>query len=563
MMRNTIGPGRRSASHQPLKRASHVAASARDRRVVELELRETRLQFQIEHLQKLQKEVEASSRRSELLYQNAPIGYITLTDKGLIQHWNASAALLLDAKQKGLADMPFLFFAVRDDVEVALHHLRRCKRTEHGRVVSEIHLKGANGKHIPVQIVSVPFRQEGRKLLHTALIDLTERKKNERALEEAKEFSDTIIETIHEPLVVLDASLTIVRMNNAFLKLFGISSRFSKGLLFESVLNLWWMGNELRKKLEHVARMHTPLNNFVFEVQPRDGERRILLFNARPLRAKSNSPPLLLVAIEDITARKEAERMLAETNRKLLDLNDGLEHRVADRTKELSDSNKQLESFCYSIAHDLRAPLRAMAGFGAALEDEFGAQMGERGKDYLERIIHAGETMDRLIRDLLDYGRFNTADMPSAPIDSNEILGRVLQNLQSDIQQAKARVHCKQKLPKIMGHPVALEAVFSNLISNALKFVPEKTSPEVTIWSEDQNDHVRVWIADNGIGIAPQYQEKIFQVFQRLHSNNTYPGTGIGLAIVAKAMQRIGGSVGVESAPGKGSRFWIDVPRAV
>lgn len=561
MMKNAKGRGRHVATTRRLSRGQR-AADLKDHLLVELELRETRLQLQIQSLEKLQRDLENSRRRFQTLYQNAPIGYLTLTEAGLIQDWNATAAALLDASQHGLADLPLTFFTERKDVRIFFNHLARCKRVDKGQVISEFHLKGRKQQSIPIQLVSIPFREGGKKLLHSALIDLTELQKSRTALEQAKDFSDGIIQIVHKPLAVLDEHLKIVRINEAFARLFGLQQQLTEGLLFESALRLWWAGNALRKRLESTLFSNAPLINFEFTVEPDRAERRILLFNARRIQAKESSPPLLLVAIEDITARKKAEEDLAESNRQLHDLNHKLEERVVERTKELSESNKQLESFCYSIAHDLRAPLRAMAGFGSALEDEFRSELGERGKDFLDRIITAGETMDRLIRDLLEYGRFNTVDLSTAPVDADEVLNRVIRNLQADIQHTNAQILCKQKLPKLLGNPVALEAAFSNLLSNALKFVPAKTKPEVNIWPEDDKGRVRICIADNGIGIDPQYQKKIFQVFQRLHSQTDYPGTGIGLAIVNRAIQRIGGSVGVDSEAGKGSRFWITLPRA-
>jgi len=214
------------------------------------------------------------------------------------------------------------------------------------------------------------------------------------------------------------------------------------------------------------------------------------------------------------------------------------------------------------MAHDLRAPLRAMAGFSAALLDDFAPQLNGRGRSYLEKIVGAGEHMDRLIHDLLEYGRLTTIDLEKKPVDAEEVLHSVITSLQSAIDEKHARIDCKGKLPKIYGHKAVLEAAFSNLIANALKFVPAEKAPRVTIWPEEKDKNVRIWIADNGIGIEPRYHAKIFEVFQRLHSQDAYPGTGIGLAIVHRALQRIGGDVGVESELGKGSRFWIRVPAA-
>jgi signal transduction histidine kinase len=135
-------------------------------------------------------------------------------------------------------------------------------------------------------------------------------------------------------------------------------------------------------------------------------------------------------------------------------------------------------------------------------------------------------------------------------------------NLRPAIAETQANIERKGRLPAVMGHGVALEAALSNLLTNALKFVPAHTAPKVSIWTEEHDNRVSISIADNGIGIPEHHKKKIFQVFQRLHSQKEYPGTGIGLAIVSKAVQRMGGEVGVESEPGKGSRFWIDLPRA-
>ena len=538
-----------------------VSNDAKDALLAQLELQETRSQLQIEHLQRLNAEVRNASERLEATYQHCPVGYITLDEKGLITEWNSAAAELLEAKKHPLLDAPFTFFVARTDVELVLNHLSRCKRFGGGQVVSELKLKRADGQ-VPVQMVSVPFKQDGKTLFQTALVDLTERKKNEVALEESKKFSEAIIQTIHEPLLVVDVNFRILQMNEAFTKLFGTPPQFAKNMPLESILNLWWSGNELKLRLEEVFLKNVPLNNFEFEVHPRNRKRRIFLFNARRILHREDSPPALLIALEDITARKEAEEKLAHSNEQLQQLNDDLEKRVDDRTRELRSSNKQLEGFCYSIAHDLRAPLRAMAGFSAVLLDSFAPQLGDKGRLYLEKIVAAGEQMDVLIHDLLELGRFTTLEFEKKPVDADEVLSRVIHNMQPEINEKQALIERKGRLPRISGHKVVLEAAFSNLITNALKFVRPQTTPKVTIWPEVHDKQIRIWIADNGIGIDPRYHQKIFEVFQRLHPQEAYPGTGIGLAIVHRALQRIGGDVGVESEPGKGSQFWIRLARA-
>ncbi|HSU57129.1 MAG TPA: ATP-binding protein [Candidatus Dormibacteraeota bacterium] len=537
-----------------------VEDEAKEARLAELEFENTRLQFEIEELRKLEREQVNSAHRLQTVYQHVPIAYVTLDERGGIREWNAPAAKLLKADKHQLAKLPLTSFVAREEVRIFLNHLLRCKRAQEGQVVSELHIKSGE-RFVPMQVLSVPMLSEGKRLFQTALVDLTERKKSEITLRETKEFSDAIIQTIHEPLLVLDCELRILRMNEAFARFFELEQELSKGLFFGSLLNLWWNGNELCSRLESCLEKNVPLNNFEFEVHPRNLGKRTLIFNARPLVRKDRTPALL-VALEDITARKDAQARLAESNRELQELNNKLEQRVHERTRELHESNKQLESFCYSIAHDLRGPLRAMAGFGAALQQSFGQKLGALGADYIERIIGAAKQMDELIHDLLEYGRFNTSVMIPTRIDAEDVLNRVLASLESSIQESNATIERKKPLPSIIGHRVALEATLANLLSNALKFVPAKRPPRVTIWPEEHEGQVSIWIQDNGIGIPPQHQAKIFEVFQRLHSPKDYPGTGIGLAIVSKAVQRMGGQVGVSSEPGKGSRFWINLPRA-
>ena len=240
----------------------------------------------------------------------------------------------------------------------------------------------------------------------------------------------------------------------------------------------------------------------------------------------------------------------------------GLEERVRARTAELEDRNAELEAFAYSISHDLRAPLRAMQGFSLALLEDYGDRLDEAGRRYAERVITAARTMDRLIDDLLAYSRLSRAELRLVPLDLGRLVRSSLDQLDGEVRGRQARITVAEPLPTVVGHGTTLAQVFANLVANAVKFVPAGRVPEVIIRAEQHGGRVRVWVEDNGIGIAAEHHERIFRVFERLHRAEDYPGTGIGLAIVRKGVERMGGAVGVESAVGSGSKFWIELPRA-
>jgi signal transduction histidine kinase len=239
-----------------------------------------------------------------------------------------------------------------------------------------------------------------------------------------------------------------------------------------------------------------------------------------------------------------------------------LEERVQARTTELRDALRELESFTYTISHDLRAPLRAMAGFSRMLIDDYGPALDDPGREILQRITTAAQKMDALILDLLDYSRLTRQDVKVEPLDLDGLMGEILRQLESEIRERGAEVVVERPLPRVLGHPLTLQQALTNLVANAIKFVDPGVSPRVRIRAVRREGTVRVEVEDNGIGIAPQYYERIFRIFERLNPAERFPGTGIGLAIVRRAMERMGGSSGVESEPGRGSRFWLELPAA-
>jgi PAS domain S-box-containing protein len=292
----------------------------------------------------------------------------------------------------------------------------------------------------------------------------------------------------------------------------------------------------------------------------KDGKRINVALTLSPIKDADGRIIGASKIVRDITERKRADKILSEAQARMVQHAELLERTVAERTAKLQETIDVLESFCHSIAHDLRAPLRALSGFSRELQETHQDTLDQDGKETLERIANAALRMDQLILDLLRLGRISTAELSTEQVDLQEILDDALSVLASEFKRVGARLKVCQPLHPVQGNKVLLDQAITNLLGNAIKFVRPNVPPEVTVRTEPKGKMIRVYVEDNGIGIKPAQIRKLFQPFLRLVSADQYPGTGVGLAIVRKAAERLGGSVGVESEPGKGSCFWIDLP---
>jgi len=281
------------------------------------------------------------------------------------------------------------------------------------------------------------------------------------------------------------------------------------------------------------------------------GFERVGTPNEEDLELAREVADVVALAVIEARLREDLEKQAAE-----------LERRVEERTKRLSEVNAELEGYVHSVSHDLRAPLRAVHGFGTLLLEDAGSKLGPTEREYLERMLSAAERMKALMSDLLDYSRLAREDIEVRAVDTQHVVEAAQDLLQVELQERHAVVDIVEPLLPVAGHHTSLVLVATNLLSNAAKFVAPGVRPRIRVWTEARGDRVRLWVEDNGIGIAPEKQEAIFRVFERLNGAETYPGTGVGLAIVRRATERMGGASGVESSRGEGSRFWIELPRA-
>jgi len=263
----------------------------------------------------------------------------------------------------------------------------------------------------------------------------------------------------------------------------------------------------------------------------------------------------------EIMERERAEKDLQQAQEQLRRYAALLEQRVEERTAHLQETIHSLEGVCYHIAHDLRAPLRAMEGYIKILLNQYAPRFDAAGEEYANRVSEAAARMDLLIHGLLEYGRLSHEDFPVESVESETVLEQVLDLFKSEIASKQAKVTVEGEWPPVLGNEKLLEIVLASLLSNALKFVAADVLPKVKIRSEKRGDAIRFSIEDNGIGIAPEYLHKVFHIFERLHPRDSYTGTGIGLAIATKAAERMDGRLGLESKVNQGSQFWIELPQ--
>lgn len=260
------------------------------------------------------------------------------------------------------------------------------------------------------------------------------------------------------------------------------------------------------------------------------------------------------LVLRDLTEQKKAETAIIQ-------LNHELEQRVLDRTAQLAEINRELASFTYSVSHDLKAPLRGIEGYSKLLLESYSHLLDAEGNLFLDNIRKSILQMNQLIDDLLAYSRVERTTLLGTETDLHELVNNLLDQFQQALQKNQIRISFELKIGKIHADREGLIMILRNLIENSIKFMDPEKPPEIIIGSQDAGDKIILRVKDNGIGFDMKFHDRIFEIFQRLHPVDKYPGTGIGLAMVRKAMQRMGGTVRAESEPGKGTLFILEFPK--
>jgi two-component system sensor histidine kinase/response regulator len=383
-------------------------------------------------------------------------------------------------------------------------------------------------------------------------LDITERVQAEETLRESEERFRKVFEEGPIGMVLTSRDLKFFSANPAFSRMLGYTTEEMSRRTFLDVTHPEHRAAD-RENVEKLWRGEIPHYRTEKRYIAANGDMRWGSLSSSLILGRDGEPLYALGMVEDITERKQAEEELRK-------LNVELDLRVAQRTAQLSAANTELEAFAYSVSHDLRAPLRAVHSFSQILNQRYQDSLNAQGREYLGYVVQASEQMGRLIDDLLQYSRLGRRAVPKSQVDCQQVLAQVLEQLADPIGGSQADIQVPSPLPLVQGDETLLNQILLNLLDNALKYQPPGQQPSISITWEQEADHFTLRVQDNGIGIPPEHQEKIFNVFHRLHSEEQYPGTGIGLALVKKAVELLDGQFGVQSHPEQGSTFWVRLP---
>jgi len=514
-------------------------------RLLEFEGREYNIAFARDITERRRAEEELLLKN--IVFESSIAANSTADRNGIIQHVNPAFLEMwgYDKVDETVGNPVSHFFAIQEEATPVLDALNDTGRW-HGKFLA----RRKDGSTFISEGLATVVRNEKGELLgyQSANLDVTDRERAEEALRESEAKLRAVFDHALDGLLLANThNLQFYAANRAICDMLGYED--------DEMLKLSVLDIHPQEALPLVVGQFDRL-----------ARREIRVARDIPVRRKDGSVffadissgsvtlsdrDYLVGVFRDVTERKQAEEEIRK-------LNAALERRVEQRTAELRSANQELQAFAYSVSHDLRAPLRGMESFANALLEDYADRLDQDGHEYCRHIIDSASRMDVLINDLLAYSRLGRTELRMHAVSLERAVREAIRQLESDVEERRARVAVEGSFPHVTAHYSTLVQVLANLISNAIKFVAPSVRPAVRIRTESRDRSVRLWVEDNGIGIDDEYQERIFRVFDRLHGVESYPGTGIGLAIVSRAVNRLGGTYGVESSAGTGSRFWVE-----
>lgn len=554
----------------------------------EAEAQRRRIQSELEGLvAERTAELQRANDHLSTILQASPSGIIALDVQGLVQIWNPAAEEIFGYSEQELTGRPVPEMGIPND---ALYHEQRQRVLSGAGMVSyEAQRRRRDGSLVDVSISTAPLRDGKGVFFGTVALvrDISERKRASEALRASEERFSRIFYSSPYPTAyggILDGVLLDV--NDRFAQFFGVTREEMIGHNITEFGS--WVNAEEGKTIFARLTRHGELLDYEVALRRKDGAARDVLMSLYRLNfGGRNEPDVTIGMFADITERKLAEaevrRLNQELEARVVERTAHLEQEIAERTRaeaevmELNSTlakqaqhlvqvNQELETFTYSVSHDLKAPLRGIDGYSRLLLEDHADQLNDEGRHFLNTIRTATTQMARLIDDLLAYARLERRSMVVGQVNIRSLVESLLIQMQPEQVYPKTTIVVTLEDAKLNADTDGLALVLRNLMDNALKFSAECSNPRVEIGNvasgrEEQKEGYCFFVRDNGVGFDMQYQERIFDIFQRLHRSEDYPGTGIGLAMVRKAVQRMHGRVWAESQPGEGATFYVEIPQ--
>lgn len=493
-----------------------------------------------------------SETRFQMLSEGVKDYAIYLLDPdGRVTSWNAGARQSFGYDSDEILGRNYSCLFVPEESRILRSELILQTAREQGRSEEEATRVRKDGSRFWANTITTVVRgDEGGVQGFTCVTrDRTLSRQREAELKNAVQRYRTIAENIPNGIIaIFDRDLRYIDVEgNQALELIGVSKESLEGKTIYELLS-----PEACREFEPVCQAALAGTTTKTEI-PMFGHN--YLVHVMPLRNGNGEIGAGIVLSIDITER----RLVQDQVRKL---NQELEKRVAERTAQLKALKEELDSLDYTLSHGLRAPLGALQCLAEATLEECADQPDSIGKERARRIFASANRMDALLHGLLSYSRLSRDDLELEAVALDSVVRITLCQLEPEIEKRAARITVEWPLPRVMGHPITLVQIMSHLVLNGIKFVASGSKPKVRIHAEMRDSRVHLCVEDNGIGIAREHHTRIFNVFERLHGIEASPDTGIGLAIVRKAAERLGGRVGLESVPGSGSKFWIELATA-
>ena len=443
-----------------------------------------------------------------------------------------------------------------EDRDLYIHHIENYREEDRGEIVFRIITRDGNMKWL-AHICAPLYMQNkflGRRISNR---DITDRQMAEEALKKSSERIEDLYNNAPCGYHSLDKDGIFVRINDTELNWLGYTRDETIGKMkFADLLT----SDSLQafSRSFPVFKAQGWIKDLEFDMVRKDGTILPVLLNASAVKDSNGNYMMSRSTVYDVTERKKTEEELRKYREHLEEM---VEQRTAELEKtanELKRSNEDLQQFAYGVSHDLQEPLHVISGFLGLIEKRYRDRLDEKGHEFIRVTIDGTKRMQELIRDLLEYSRVGAKAKEFKLTECSVILDKTLFNLKVAIEESGAEVTCDE-LPTLMADAIQLGSLFQNLIGNAIKFHGTEP-PKVHVSAEKRDGEWLFSVCDNGIGIDPKFSERIFSVFQRLHTAAEYPGTGIGLAVCKKIVERHGGRIWVESKPGKGTTFYFTIP---